>query len=56
MVANAVTSEGEAVLLAWQARFGGSLTRLAVSRLEATGRFHSWHPLMPVTQYAGVKS
>jgi precorrin-6Y C5,15-methyltransferase (decarboxylating) len=55
MVANAVTSEGEALLLAWQARAGGSLTRLSVARLEATGRFHSWHPAMPVTQYSGLK-
>lgn len=55
LVANAVTSEGEALLLAWQARNGGGLTRLAVSRLEDTGRFHSWHPAMPVTQYSGLK-
>jgi precorrin-6Y C5,15-methyltransferase (decarboxylating) len=55
MVANAVTSEGEARLLAWQKQAGGSLIRLSVSRLQATGRFHSWHPLMPVTQYSGLK-
>jgi precorrin-6Y C5,15-methyltransferase (decarboxylating) len=55
MVANAVTSEGEALLLAWQTRMGGSLTRLSAARLEATGRFHSWHPAMPVTQYWGLK-
>jgi precorrin-6Y C5,15-methyltransferase (decarboxylating) len=56
MVANAVTSEGESVLLAWQARFGGSLTRLSLARLQATGALHTWHPLMPVTQYSGDKS
>jgi precorrin-6Y C5,15-methyltransferase (decarboxylating) len=55
LVANGVTAEAEAALLSWQARQGGSLTRLAISRLAATGRFHSWHPLMPVTQYLGVK-
>ncbi len=55
LVANAVTSESEALLLYWQARHGGSLSRLAVARLEATGGFHSWHPLMPVTQYSGRK-
>lgn len=55
MVANAVTSEGEVLLLAWQAKNGGSLARLSVARLETTGRFHSWHPLMPVTQYSGLK-
>jgi precorrin-6Y C5,15-methyltransferase (decarboxylating) len=56
MVANAVTSEGEALLLDWHRRVGGNLTRLSVSRLEAIGQFHSWHPAMPVTQYAGHKS
>lgn len=55
MVANAVTAESEALLLAWQARNGGSLTRLSIARLEGTGRFHSWHPAMPVTQYSGLK-
>jgi precorrin-6Y C5,15-methyltransferase (decarboxylating) len=55
LVANAVTAEGEAALLAWQARQGGELARLAVSRLAATGHFHTWHPLMPVTQYWGIR-
>ena len=55
LVANAVTAEGEATLLAWQAANGGALSRLAVSRLAATGRFHTWHPLMPVTQYQSRK-
>jgi precorrin-6Y C5,15-methyltransferase (decarboxylating) len=55
LVANAVTTEAEAVLLAWHRRLGGELTRLEVSRLSATGRYHTWHPLMPVTQYWGIK-
>ncbi len=55
LVANAVTVESEAVLLAWQARQGGRLIRLSVSRLAPTGRFHSWRPFMPVTQYCGIK-
>lgn len=56
LVANAVTAEGEAILLAWQAGKGGDLSRIAVSRLAGTGRFHSWHPLAPVTHYLGMKS
>jgi len=56
LVANAVTAEGEALLLDWQSRMGGELCRIAVSRLAPVGRFHTWHPLMPVTQYCGVKS
>ena len=56
LVANAVTSEGEAALLAFHATHGGDLTRLAVSRLAPVGGFHSWHSAMPVTQYAGIKA
>ncbi|MDR3437564.1 precorrin-6y C5,15-methyltransferase (decarboxylating) subunit CbiE [Telmatospirillum sp.] len=56
LVANAVTSEAEALLLAWQPRIGGTLTRLSVSRLEPVGRFHTWHPAMPVTQFVAEKS
>ncbi|MCE2516949.1 MAG: precorrin-6y C5,15-methyltransferase (decarboxylating) subunit CbiE [Alphaproteobacteria bacterium] len=52
LVANAVTLESEAVLLAlWQAH-GGELTRIAVSRAEPVGPLHGWRPLMPVTQWA----
>ncbi len=55
LVANAVTLEGEAALLAWQKRQGGSLTRFAVSRAEPVGPFQGWRPMMPVTQYAASK-
>ncbi len=55
MVANAVTVEGERVLLAWRDAVGGDLTRIAVSRAEPVGPFSGWRPLMPVTQWAAVK-
>ncbi len=55
LAANSVTAESEALLLAWQARHGGEMIRLAVSRLEAVGRFHGWQPLRPVTHYVGQK-
>jgi precorrin-6Y C5,15-methyltransferase (decarboxylating) len=55
LVANGVTAEAEAVLLAWREHRGGELTRLSVSHLAPVGRFHTWHPAMPVTQYCGVK-
>ena len=55
LVANAVTLEGEAALLAWQKRHGGALTRFAVSRAEPVGPFQGWRPMMPVTQYATGK-
>jgi precorrin-6Y C5,15-methyltransferase (decarboxylating) len=55
LVANVVSLEGERVLLDWQARDGGSLTRLAVSRAEPLGAQSGWRPLMPVTQLAAAK-
>jgi precorrin-6B C5,15-methyltransferase / cobalt-precorrin-6B C5,C15-methyltransferase len=55
LVANVVSTEGERTLLDWQARHGGSLTRLAVSRAEPLGRHHIWRPLAAVTQLAAVK-
>jgi precorrin-6B C5,15-methyltransferase / cobalt-precorrin-6B C5,C15-methyltransferase len=55
LVANVVTAEGEARLFDWQARYGGALTRIAVSRVEPKGAHHLWRPLSPVTQLAAVK-
>jgi precorrin-6Y C5,15-methyltransferase (decarboxylating) len=55
LVANAVTIEGEALLLRWQAREKGELTRFAVSRAEPIGAYHGWRALMSVTQLALVK-
>jgi precorrin-6Y C5,15-methyltransferase (decarboxylating) len=55
LVANVVTTEGEARLFAWQARHGGVLTRIAVSRAEPMGAHHLWRPLSPVTQLAALK-
>jgi precorrin-6Y C5,15-methyltransferase (decarboxylating) len=55
LVANAVTVQGEMQLARWQARHGGELTRIAVSRAEPVGRHHGWRSLMSVTQLAVVK-
>jgi precorrin-6Y C5,15-methyltransferase (decarboxylating) len=55
LVANAVTLEGEAALMAWHGAHGGEMRRLAITRLGHTGGFRSWKPLMPVTQYVGIK-
>ncbi len=55
LVANAVTVEGEAALFAARARWGGDLTRIAISRADVIGPHLGWRPLMPVTQYAAVK-
>lgn len=55
LVANVVTVEGERRLLDWQARHGGELTRIAISRLDPIGRYHGWRPAMPVIQLAAHK-
>ncbi len=56
LVANAVTLETEAALVGARARYGGTLTRLSVERLEPVGRLHAFRPAMSVTQWAAVKS
>ena len=56
LVANAVTLEMEAVLLAAQARFGGHLIRLQVSRAEPVGSMQGWRSAMPVTQWTWHKN
>ena len=55
LVANAVTVEGEEVLLRWRKQIGGDLTRIAVSRAEPIGAFSKWRALAPVTQFVGTK-
>ncbi|NTJ43442.1 precorrin-6y C5,15-methyltransferase (decarboxylating) subunit CbiE [Agrobacterium larrymoorei] len=55
LVANAVTLEMEAVLLSAQARLGGSLIRLEVSRASPVGQMQGWRPAMPLTQWAWAK-
>ncbi len=55
LVANAVTMETEAALLAAQARLGGTLLRLSLERLDAVGPMHAFRPAMTVTQWAAVK-
>jgi precorrin-6Y C5,15-methyltransferase (decarboxylating) len=55
LVANVVSVEGERVLYDWQSTHGGELRRIAVQHATSVGRFLSWRPKMPVTQYVGVK-
>lgn len=55
LVCNAVTVETETVLLAAQARLGGSLLRIALSRLDAVGPMHAFRPAMGVTQWTATK-
>jgi precorrin-6Y C5,15-methyltransferase (decarboxylating) len=55
LVANAVTIETEAALLAARARLGGTLLRLSVERMDAVGTMHAYRPAMTVTQWIAVK-
>lgn len=55
LVANAVTTEMEAVLLMHHARLGGSLIRIDIARASPVGQMTGWRPAMPVTQWRWVK-
>jgi precorrin-6B C5,15-methyltransferase / cobalt-precorrin-6B C5,C15-methyltransferase len=50
LVANSVTVEGEAKLLALAPLHGGTLSRISVSRAEPVGGFLAFKPMMQVTQ------
>ena len=52
LVANAVTLEAEALVVAGRAAHGGDLTRIEVSRAAPLGGFTGWRPAMPVTIWA----
>ena len=55
LVANAVTLEGEAALLAAFAEAGGALRRLSVAHAAPVGGLTGWRPAMPVTQWVWTK-
>lgn len=52
LVANAVTLESEAKLVALHAEFGGELSRISVSRADKVGPYFGWRPFMSVTQWS----
>jgi precorrin-6Y C5,15-methyltransferase (decarboxylating) len=56
LVANAVTLQTEALLIARHAELGGTLTRIAISRADAVGAKTAWRAAMPVTQFVWVKT
>ncbi|OKP78933.1 cobalamin biosynthesis bifunctional protein CbiET [Ensifer adhaerens] len=55
LVANAVTTDMEAVLLDHHARLGGSLIRIDIARAGPIGGMTGWKPAMPVTQWSWTK-
>jgi precorrin-6B C5,15-methyltransferase / cobalt-precorrin-6B C5,C15-methyltransferase len=56
LVANAVTLETEADLMARHESLGGDLVRVAVSRADRVGGKTGWRPAMPVTQWIWRKT
>lgn len=55
LVANAVTLESEAELIALHRDYGGDLVKLQTHRAEPVGRLTGWRPSMPVTQWSLIK-
>ncbi|MDX1724423.1 MAG: precorrin-6y C5,15-methyltransferase (decarboxylating) subunit CbiE [Pseudomonas sp.] len=49
LVANAVTLQSEAALLAWREQVGGELTRIAVAQAQPLGAFDTWRSALPIT-------
>jgi precorrin-6Y C5,15-methyltransferase (decarboxylating) len=56
VVANAVTIDTEARLVAAQRIHGGRLLRLGVERLDGVGQYSAFRPALTVTQWAAVKA
>jgi len=55
LVANAVTLDSEALLIALHAGHGGDLTRIAIDRAEPLGARSGWRPAMPVVQWSLIR-
>ncbi|MDB5530660.1 MAG: cbiE [Devosia sp.] len=55
LVANAVTTQLEALLLARHVELGGQLTRIAIDRAAPIGGMTGWRPHMPITQWSWIK-
>lgn len=55
LVANSVTLETEAALIAAHGDYGGALTRIRIDRADAVGSRVAWRPAMPVLQWAATK-
>ena len=55
LVANAVALDTQGLLFDAQARFGGTLSRIAVERLDQIGTMRAFRPAMAVVQWAVTK-
>lgn len=52
VVANAVTLETEALVVSAQARLGGELLRVALSKPAEIGQYHAWKAAYPLVQWS----
>jgi len=52
LLANAVTLQSEATLMAWREQHGGELVRLQVAQAQALGSFDTWRAALPITLLA----
>lgn len=55
LVANAVTLQSEAALVALRERIGGELTRISVAQAVPLGGFDGWRTAMPITLLTAEK-
>ena len=55
LVANAVALATEVALVAAQGRFGGTLSRIGIERLDRVGGMAAFRPALTVTQWRVVK-
>ena len=55
LVANAVTLESQATLIALHDTHGGDLVQISISRAEGLGPLTGWKPLRPVVQWSLIK-
>ncbi|BAN46377.1 bifunctional cobalt-precorrin-7 (C(5))-methyltransferase/cobalt-precorrin-6B (C(15))-methyltransferase [Metapseudomonas resinovorans] len=49
LVANAVTLQSEATLVAFRERQGGALTRISIAQAQPLGDFDTWRSALPIT-------
>lgn len=56
LIANAVTLQSEAALLAFRERHGGELARIAVAQAQPLGGFDTWRSALPITMLQVGKS
>ena len=55
LIANAVTIQSEATLVAWRERNGGELVRIGVAHAQPLGTFDTWRQALPITLLHATK-